>query len=304
MQREILRQTDVLRNFEASYATAQETPSMAYSNHLQEPGPPLSPRQMPTQDLNQRRPSIPNIYEPPRQPQQQPSPLRPPVGSHLTISPRRYGSIGSNQASYSPSSGRPPPPPPPPTGIGQPQPQHPLATVSSPPTNLPRRHTSADIRLHGWQGAPTTSTGPSASLYASGNASVQWPSSPARAPMSGGIALPGSDQALRDALASYELPRGPSSSAAAAAAQNRGTPPPPNALDPIAAVAGTGPDSAWAVPGSRYPYNKQLDVSGSNPPTRRSSMASNIHGILNPTGEHPDEDLEDGAGPGKRKRLV
>jgi hypothetical protein len=298
MQREILRQTDVLRNFEASYATAQESSPMIYANHLQEPGPPLSPRQMPNPDIGQRRPSYTNIMEAPRQSQQQ-TPLRPPVASHLTISPRRYGSIGSNQASYSPSSGRAPPPPPPPTAAvqaPQSQQQHPLATVSSPPTNLPRRHTSADIRLHGWVGAPSTSGAPSASAYASSNISAQWPSSPLRAPP--GPPPGSSDQALRDSLASYDFPRGPSIS------QNRATPPPPG-LDPIAAVAGTGPDSAWAVPGSRYPYNKQLDVGGSNPPTRRSSMASNIHGILNPTGEHPDEDLEaEATGPGKRKRVA
>jgi len=293
MQREIARQTDYLRSVESPDPSPQESRPMFsqqqmhyVGNHLLEAGPPLSPRQMPAPDINQRRPSQPTLLEP-RAP---PSSFRPPVGSHISISPRRYGSIGSNN-SYSPSSGRQPPPPPP--TLIQPPPQHPLATVSSPPGNLSRRHTSADIRLGGWgsHGPPTPGT--AGSQYA-GLPSGGWPpSSPAR----GSIA----DNAIRDQLAQYELPRGPSS--------QQKTPPPSAHHDQIAAIAGTGPDSAWAVPGSRFPgfskgFASQLESSG-GPPTRRSSMASNLHGLLNPAGETVPEEPDSGdSGGGKRKRIM
>jgi hypothetical protein len=203
--------------------------------------------------------------------------LRHHIPPHLSISPRRYGSIGNSNA-YSPSTGRAPPPPPPPTA----QAPHPLATVSSPPANLSRRHTSADIRVQGWEGGPPGSAG-----YPNQGA---WPpSSPARPP---------EDQAIRNAFANYEINR-PSANNASA---RRNSPPTPHGpLDPISSIAGTGPESGWAVPGSRFPgYGKHLEGSG-GPPTRRSSMASNLQGLLNPAGESTED--EEGAGPGKRKRI-
>jgi hypothetical protein len=59
-------------------------------------------------------------------------------------------------------------------------------------------------------------------------------------------------------------------------------------------------DSGWTLPGARYPF-KGIDTPG--PPTRRSSMASNVHSLLNPaeTAERTDEDEPDDAR--KRKRL-
>ncbi|KAF2663714.1 hypothetical protein BT63DRAFT_110374 [Microthyrium microscopicum] len=289
MQREIARQTDVLRSVEspdpspqeASRPTFGQPQHQIFGNHLQENGAPLSPRQMPAPDINQRRPSQPTILEPRGQ---QSGSFRAPIASHLSISPRRYGSIGSNN-SYSPSSGRIPPPPPPPALI-QPPPQHPLATVTSPPANLSRRHTSADIRLHGWQGGPTDI--PTGSPYASGHTSSAWPSSPARGPVA--------DHEIRQTLANYEI-RGPSSTKT----------PPPGSLDPIAAVAGTGPESAWAVPGSRFPgfaksFGSGFDSGG--PPTRRSSMASNLHGLLNPAGDTVIEEEMGDNGGSKRKRVM
>src|SRR5579871_1671503 len=144
MQREIARQTDILRSID-ELPTASSYPGREqYFSTLNDTGPPLSPRQAPSND---RRPSQPSLLSEPR------PPFRTPVAPHHAISPRRYVSIGSNSNSYSPSSARAPahPPPPPPSIAINSTPQHPLATVTatSPPTNLPRRHTSADIRLHG-----------------------------------------------------------------------------------------------------------------------------------------------------------
>jgi hypothetical protein len=269
MRNEIARQTDMLRTFDEPPDPLSSSRQQYFSG-LQDNGAPLSPRQMPASD--QRRPSQPTLLTEPRQ-----TPFRTPHAPHLNISPRRYGSIGSGSNAYSPSSARalnPPPPPPPPI-------QHPLASVSSPPTNLPRRHTSADIRLHGWQGGPPAP--PSHSPYASGQNSTQWPSSPHRTPLGG-------DQEIRNALAQYELPRGP-----ATQGSRQASPPPPHMAD---TSSQSNPDAGWQLPGARYPF-KGLDTPG--PPTRRSSMASNVHSLLNPAGAGDDDD-QDPEGR-KRKRM-
>jgi hypothetical protein len=154
----------------------------------------------------------------------------------------------------------------------------PSGNSASPPYNLYRRHTSADIRTVGWQPQPP----PAHSPYASGHNSTQWPSSPHRTPVGGG------DQQLRDALESYQLPRGPRQQSS-----RQGTP-------PDAPSSTLNPDSGWTLPGARYPF-KGFDTPG--PPTRRSSMASNVHSLLNPaeTAERDDEDEPDEVR--KRKRM-
>ncbi|KAF2396168.1 hypothetical protein EJ06DRAFT_246369 [Trichodelitschia bisporula] len=275
MRNEIARQTDMLRHLDEQPDTNSLRPP--YFAGVQEGGPPLSPRQMPLND--QRRPSQLNLA-----PDSRP-PFRPPMAPHLAISPRRYGSIGTGSNSYSPNSARTPahavPQPPPPPGPPPPHVQHPLATVSSPPMNLSRRHTSADIRLQGWQGGPPP---PSLSPYASGHNSTQWPSSPHRAPLGG-------DQQLQEQLAQYKLPHG------SAHGSRQPTPPaPPMGGDPQANAAS---EAGWQLPGARYPYSKGLDTPG--PPTRRGSMASNVHSLLNPAGAGDEE--EQGPEEKKRKRM-
>lgn len=277
MQKDVVRHTEMLRGLDdpPEPLSARQTYFMQIENNN---APPLSPRQMPHDNVNdQRRGSLAGNH---RQ-----APFRPPVPAHIATSPRRYGSIGTGN--YSPSSARPPvahqPPPPPPPSI-----QHPggnlgtgLASGSSPPYNLYRRHTSADIRTHGWQPQPP----PSHSPYASGHNSTQWPSSPHRTPIGGG------DQQLRDVLESYQLPRNPRHQSS-----RQGTPPLTSDTTPSTLSA----DSGWALPGARYPF-KGIDTPG--PPTRRSSMASNVHSLLNPaeTAERADEDDPDDAR--KRKRM-
>jgi hypothetical protein len=302
MQREIGRQTDMLRALEAPEEPLSARQSYFMQVDSNNNGPPLSPRQMPQDNLTEsRRGSLASVS---RQ-----APYKPPVPAHLAISPRRYGSIGAGN--YSPSSSRapashqPPPPPPPPQpappviqqpGSGATLGSNLAPSSSSPPYNLYRRHTSADIRTHGWQPQqpsqpqqpppqPQQPNVPLHSPYASGHNSSQWPSSPHRPPIGGG------DQQLRDALESYQLPRGPRQ-----VPSRHGTPPGSN--DPAPSTLSA--DSGWTIPGARYPF-KGIDTPG--PPTRRSSMASNVHSLLNPaeTAERDDEDDPDDAR--KRKRL-
>ncbi|CAI7570987.1 unnamed protein product [Penicillium pancosmium] len=197
--------------------------------------------------------------------------IRPPVPPHLAVSPRRYGSIGG--ANASPNYNRPQPPT---VAVQQPTP-HPLSISTPPGPNMARRHTFADIRQHDW---PPTGTSP----FPPGNAgNGPWPASPHRPPAS-------SDQQVRDVLAQYDMnaPR-------RLQAESRHATPPANA-EPSPSMLST--DNGWSLGGSRFPRQES-----SLPATRRSSMASNVHSLLNPadTAERPDEDqLEDHR---KRKRL-
>lgn len=246
---------------------------------------PLSPRQVASDD---RRPSLHAV--PPRQPVFKPQ--APP--SHpmpMPISQRRYGSIGT--ANALPSYVRPLPPQ---TQINPSPSQHPLSMVSEPPgSNMGRRHTSADIRVPGWPGHGTDSP------LASGQSSTHWPSSPTQAPMT-------SDQHIRDSLASYELgaPRKSFSS--------RQTSPPLTSSDISTSTIST--ESHWSNPNpfaaNPNPFASNPNPFGSSkfqrghpldsaPPTRRSSMASNVHSLLNPA-ETVERDEDEGAGPDDRKR--
>jgi hypothetical protein len=281
MQRDISRYTDMLRSLDQP----DEPPSsrQSYFMQIDNNGPPLSPRALPhDQYPDSRRGSLAALS------QQRQTPVKPAVPAHLAISPRRYGSIGAG--TYSPSSARPPaahqpppPPPPPPPSIQAPVGDggnNPASGVSPPYNHFQRRHTSADIRTVGWQPQPP----PVHSPFASGHNSTQWPSSPHRTPIGGG------DEQLRNALESYQLPRGPRGRTS-----RQGTPP-----DGPPSSSSLNPDSGWTLPGARYPF-KGFDTPG--PPTRRSSMASNVHSLLNPaeTAERADEDEPED--PRKRKRL-
>jgi len=260
MQGEIQRQTDILRSMEEPL-DPPFSGSRAYFSNLSLDNPPVSPRQLAQDDP--RRPPI--MGQPPRQ-----NFFRPPVPSHLSITPRRYGSISGGTTSSSPSSLRPQAPPPPP-------PPHPLSTMHSPPpANLSRRHTSADIRIQGWQ--------PNPSPFASGQSSSQWPSSPKRTPTN-----LNDDQRLRDSLSAYSL--------GGASHSRPATPPLTN---------GSSSESlgTWAWGASRGDKfgGPGLLKDNSGPPTRRGSMAH----ILNPAEtaerdeEHEEEMREEDR---KRKRV-
>lgn len=251
--------------------------SRPYFSQLSLENAPISPRQL-AQDDPRRPPQM--MSQPPRQP------FRPAVPPHLSIQLRRYGSIGNSSAAASPSSLRyaaqPPPPPPPPS--------HPLANVQSPPTNLPRRHTSADIREHAWRPTP--------SPFASGQATSQWPSSPDRRTST----VNEESQRIRDSFSSYSLV------AASAPHQSSNgsrpsTPPFGGQLHPngTTAVESLGTWN-WGQGGrgDKFGGGGGLLKDSSGPPTRRGSMAH----ILNPaeTAER-DEEEDEREDDRKRKRM-
>jgi hypothetical protein len=99
--------------------------------------------------------------------------------------------------------------------------------------------------------------------------------------------------------------------------RNSPQPPPhlsgPTLPDPqLAAIAGTGPDAGWAIPGPTSRPGGGYRLGGQGPdsagPTRRSSVVSNLHGLLNPTAGAAGEGTIEEEGPegrdGKRKRLA
>jgi hypothetical protein len=253
MQADIQRQAELIRTMEEP----PEPPfsaSRQYFSNLSLDNAPVSPRQMAQDDPRRAsamgsNPLRNNYY-------------RPPVPSHLSITPRRYGSIGASPSQPSPSSLRSQVPPPPPL-------PHPLASVASPPTNIPRRHTSADIRnVQGWQA--------NQSPFASGQSSAAIPSSPKRGPLT-----VSEDQRIRDSFSSYSL-------ANASQGRNdisRPTTPPftnGNTADHL---------SSWSWSGSRDKGPSGALKDNSGPPTRRGSMAH----ILNPaeTAERDEEHEEE-----------
>ncbi|GAB0135495.1 hypothetical protein EsDP_00003831 [Epichloe bromicola] len=262
MQGDLQRQADALRFVDEAHEIGRQSCFGNVDNA------PVSPRQLPQDDS--RRP-VGGLTVPTSQPRGQPL-YRPTVPSALSLGPRRpYGSIGGSsttQASPLRNAAAPPP-----TG------PHPLSNVETPPGNLARRHTAADIRAHGWQ--------PGVSPFPPSNVPAAWPSSPGR--------VGPEDQRIRESLSEYSL-----QSASHSHPQSRPTtPPPPHAL---ANGASNGGDAfcgwSWNGAGSRDAKGP-LFKDSSAPTTRRGSMAH----ILNPsdTAERSEED-EDSHGEDDRKR--
>lgn len=268
IQQDVARQLEMLRVLEQPPDSLTNGVGRSYHPNQMALDPPLSPRGYGFSES--RRSSIQ---------MQDPTPFgRPPVPPipPQFSSPRRLGSISGPQGS--PGFSRPPPP----------QQPHPLSNVVSPPPNLARRHTSADIREH-WPVPGSTNNG---SPYASGNSSVQWqPSSPQQAPTLG-------DQQIRDQLASYEIGGSRRSTITAHTRDSI----PPHAEGPP--PSGLGVDNvSWSAGASKFP-RPTFDLH-SAPATRRSSMASNIHSLLISPAEtvertSEEEGLNDDR---KRKRL-
>ncbi|KAL8918824.1 MAG: hypothetical protein Q9172_005258 [Xanthocarpia lactea] len=260
MQQDIARQLEMMRHFDDPHESLLSGRQPHFSNMALDA--PLSPRQVSNEERGlsfQGMPLRPNGF-------------RPPVPSHFTTSPRRYGSIGTANPPL-PNYHRPVQPHP---QAHQTPSQHPLASVSSPGVNLGRRHTSADIRVPGWSGHQDPNS-PTASVDSSGH----WPSSPHQTPNA-------SDQHIRDSLASYEFGVSRKS-----IGSHQATPPLTSDTTP-SAFSG---ESGWSFGASKFPP-RHLD---SAPQTRRSSMASNVHSLLNPA-ETVERDEEDPLGPDDRKR--
>lgn len=255
LQTDMQRQVDVIRNLE-------EGPEPQYASRQQYFGnvenAPVSPRQM-AQDESRRN----NLAVPQRQ-----NFYRPPVPSGLSTGGRRpYGSIGGASTVQSSPSRQPNPPAVP----GPPHPLSQLSHVEPHPSSLGRRHTSADIRAHGWQ--PGVSPMP-------GGTPTAYPSSPSR--------VPPEDQRIRESLSTYSLQ---------AASQQQQSSSRPSTPPPFANHASNGAETfgnwSWGSAASRGLKDS------SAPPTRRGSMAH----ILNPsdTMERSDED-DDFRGEDDRKR--
>lgn len=268
LQRDIERQLDTTRVLENPHENLLPGRHPFFSI---DPGPPLSPRQVPLEES--RRPSIVDATK-------NNNAIRPPVPNHIPVSPRRYGSFcaGNSPPNYNRQLVPPQP--------SQPSQPHPLSISSPPGPNLGRRHTSADIRQHGW---PHTG---SSSPFPPGNGPVTssspWPPSPHRVPTS-------NELQLRESLAQYEINPVKRRNDMA----RHVTPPP--LITETNHPSTFNADSGWG--GGTLKFHRQ---ESSLPTTRRSSVvSSNVHSLLNPTetAERADENDILMGEDRKRKRL-
>ena len=196
--------------------------------------------------------------------------FRTPAPPHLSISPRRFGSIGAQ--GYSPFHRIPLPTQPP-----VPATQHPLASVESSP-NLARRHTSADIRdTVGWP--PQVGAIPFDGSQTSTNSN--WPPSPQAPTQSQG------DAGIQSVLASYSM--GSSQHSAPRAQSRQASPPAPESTSMV------GVENGFLFKTPNYGC-RLLDNSA--PPTRRGSIAHLLN--INDSGDTHEEDGNDDR---KRRRL-
>ncbi|KAK2592939.1 Flocculation suppression protein [Conoideocrella luteorostrata] len=266
LQGEMQRQAEMIRSVDEVHEVSYGGRQQYFSNV---DNAPVSPRQLPQDDS--RRPGGGGLAVP--QPQARGQPLyRPAVPSTLSLGSRRpYGSIGgSSTTQSSPLRNAAAPPPAGP---------HPLSNVETPPGNLARRHTAADIRAHGWQPGP--------SPFPPSNLPVAWPSSPGR--------VAPEDQRIRESLSTYSL-----QSASHSHPHSRPTTPPPHTPANGASLNGADTFGSWSwnTAGGRDTKGP-LFKDSSAPQTRRGSMAH----ILNPsdTAERSEED-DDPRGEDDRKR--
>lgn len=323
MQGEIQRQADIIRSLEET----NEPPFSSSRQYFSQiDNAPVSPRQLPQDDPRRAGGGSGLAVPGGGSTRLTNNHYRPPVPSNLSISTRRpYGSIG---ASTTPGPSTPAIPPSPSTlrpqqtphaghhlGVHQQQPLpsihhpgHSLAVEPPPSLSLARRHTSADIRAHGWggQGSGSSLFGPSGGSSAAAPpipplppSSAQWPppSPSSRA----------EDQRIRDSLSSYSLQAATTSSHSRPA-----SPPPPPFTNGNGSShhhsssvtnggdAGGNPFGSWSWSNGNSNKNLTVKAELSAPPTRRGSMAH----ILNPadTAESSAED-ERGDDDRKRKRL-
>jgi len=315
MQQDIGRQLENLRNLD--YNAQLDNRNAYLSNSHIDHNTSLSPSQTPQDDsrrgslLGDRRPSLFHSVAP----------------HHLVPSPQRYTSISTVDVPPS-LRGQGPSDLPPPAAPPFPQQQYPLASASTDlsASFLGRRHTSADVHSQIWRPNEPTTLANKLSPFTSGYSSVQWPSSPHQTP------LPGlGDQQLRDTLARYQLSGSarslPSLSHRSSgqhihAQGSRHHSPPAHSGTETPSGAGrthtTSPENGWSLPSARIPLKDVFKGTGvgsdmfgssSGPPTRRSSMASNVHNLLNPaeTAETDEEDRGDGPGVDelrKRRRVA
>ncbi|KAL1952574.1 hypothetical protein VTO42DRAFT_4799 [Malbranchea cinnamomea] len=250
IQREVTRQLDTIRAFDRTNDLFRQSNVPVISLDA---GPPLSPRQVPLDD--NRRSSMARLPAP-----------------HISLSPRRYGSVGTTNSSSNYHHKV--------SVVPQQSSAHTLSSGPSPlGPSLARRHTSADIREHGWPTSGTTQFGSTA------------PTGPLSFPPQMVHDANSSEQHVREVLAQYEMgrPKRQSDFSNHSTPVSASEPPPFSNHDSV--LTPTGPKIARAPEASL-------------PGTRRSSMASNVHSLLNPTDTpgRPDDDGPIGEDR-KRKRL-
>jgi len=189
------------------------------------------------------------------------------------------------------------------------------SSSTPPPVNTIRRHTFADIRQHyahhNNDGIDINNNNNNNTNESSPHRSGQWPSSPFRQTHT--LNNNGDHQQIRDVLAQYDLPKSNSISGMFqySQQQSRHYTPPDNVQHhysqqhqihaPLNMNDNIG-SSQWQGPKFSF---RNVDFQ-SAPPTRRSSLASNVHSLLNPaeTVEREDEDVDigDGSNGEERKR--
>lgn len=298
MQKEIARQLEIVRSIDNPHDALLTGRKPYFSNMSLDPHPPLSPRHGPFDES--RRSSI-QIIEPPTVS----------IGSsyatqssNLPGQPHSYGISENSNHVTSPHPGfnRQPPPSQHPPG--------PPPIVPDDAPNLARRHTTADIRQQGWPPNLPPLPGISHSLNVNtanssqfpGNSSSIWSSSPQRTPTStnaSSIVPANEHQHIRDHLAAYEI--NPTPRHRQSISQSRqSTPPPfpgPESIPSNEHVGWSFSAGGATTLGPRFPRHVGSDIF-SAPATRRSSMASNVHSLLNPaeTAERKDENEDAVAG--------
>ncbi|KAF8246236.1 hypothetical protein K440DRAFT_553861 [Wilcoxina mikolae CBS 423.85] len=249
LQREIERHSHALE--EPPRDVMRDAPT--FTTTLVDNNVPLSPRQRPVEDDSRRS----SFSGPPR-----PGYFRQPAPPLIAQPPRRLVSTGI-AGSASPNSLRPQREP------QQPIP-HPLSNLQSqsPPSHISRRHTSADIRQHGWQvNSPFSGIGQT----------PHWPPSPNKLPND-----------YRDG--GYEMSHQPRPSLFAS-----------QITPPLAEGMNNNEGVSWSFGGAKFPPSREGGHTA--PPTRRPSLASSsVHALLNPSEPSSERDgISDGE-PDERKR--
>ena len=189
MQQDITRQLDDMRRTSEEFRTPDRRPSLPQQSKG-EPTMPVSPMSRPFDE--RRRASIQTVGRSPAYPRS------------YGASPQRYGSIGAPEGPGAPSVLAPPQSGASTSSLAAPvnpfQPRAPSPLTMQPPSYLPRRHTSADVRAHlpggAEQGLPpdhSQQPPPPNSHYPDGTSEYHPPPPVA------------SDTQLQDSLARYSL---------------------------------------------------------------------------------------------------
>ncbi|KAI9652040.1 MAG: hypothetical protein M1831_007232 [Alyxoria varia] len=306
MQQDITRQLDDMRRTSDEFRTPDRRPSLPQQSKA-DPNMSVSPMSRPFDEG--RRASIQTVGRSPAYPRS------------YGASPQRYGSIGTAEGSGAPAGLAPPPQ----SGasasnlaapVNPFQPRAPSPLSMQPPSYLPRRHTSADIRAHLPGGAeqslpPNQSHPPPPNSHYPDGSSEYNPPPPAAG-----------DTQLQDSLARYSLSSStqPSSSNpnSATTAPSNYSSGPPSTVQPLkrgsvpqvaqtqaaahpqshnnpspratpAAPPPSNPESqGWTVPPAiRLPFNKDIFTNSNS----KNNGSLKAHSVSGPTGAPAERNM-------------